>query len=299
MPATSLSPKDLFDPEFLASLAQLRILAGRVARGGRHAEQRSKDLGSGIEFRDFRPYSPGDDFRAIDWNIYRRLGRVFLKLFEEFEDLPVYLLPDCSLSLFLEEPPRIKAGLRTALALASIALNQHDSVGIFPFGESLTTALRPQAGKGRLMRVAERLSAVEPQGSTDFASSFRTFNAMKLREGLVVVISDFFDPGGIEAVTKALKTLRHRLLLVQLVRKSDARPELQGDLQLIDCETGAAEDVSATAAVLQAYAESYRRFETGLTKFAKSRQIGLLQLDVEQAVLPQLATLFESGSYRP
>ena len=70
-----LTVSELFDADFLESLARLRIVARRVARGGRHAEQRSLDLGSGIEFRDFRPYSPGDDFRAIDWNIYRRLGK--------------------------------------------------------------------------------------------------------------------------------------------------------------------------------------------------------------------------------
>ena len=288
---------DLFDPEFLEALQHLHIHARRVASGGRHAEQRSRDLGSGIEFSDFRPYVPGDDFRAIDWTIYRRLGRVFLRLFEELEDLPIYLLPDISRSMYLEEPPRAKAGLRCALGLASIALNQHDSVGLLPFSDDLEVLLRPRAGKGRLMRFAEAMSNLEMGGDTNLARALRTFDALRLRQGLVVLVSDFFDPRGAGHVVTALKRLRHRLLLVQLVRPSDREPGLAGDLQLRDCESGAVEDVSATAAVLERYRQAYDRFQAQIVDFAKSRNVGLLQLDVEQDVLAQLATLFETGSY--
>ncbi len=291
-----ISPQDLFDAEFLTSLERLHITARRVARGGRHAEQRSRDLGSGIEFRDFRPYVPGDDFRGIDWTIYRRLGRVFLRLFEELEDLPVYMLPDISQSMYLESPPRAIAGLRCALGLTSIALNQHDSVGLFPFADTLRVALRPQSGKGRLLRFADVMSKFEPGAATDLTTSLQAFGAMKLREGLVVVISDFFDSNGIEAVIKSLKQVRHRLLLVQLTRTSDRDPGLSGDLQLRDCETGAVEDVSATPAVQKRYQDAYDRFQTQLTEFARRRNAGLLQLDVERDVVEQLASLFETGS---
>jgi uncharacterized protein (DUF58 family) len=293
----AIAATELFDPEFLEALQRLHLVTRRVAGGGRPAEQRSRDRGPGIEFRDYRQYSPGDDFRAIDWTIYRRLGRVFLRLFEELEDLPVYILPDVSKSSFLEQPPRAKAGLRCALALAAIALNQHDSVGIVPFGADLEVALRPGSGKGRVMRVASVLSALEPMGETDVGTSLRKFMALGLRAGLVVVISDFFDPRGGEAVVAALKRLRHRLLLVQLVRRDDRDPGLQGDLQLRDCETGAIEDVSATPAVRERYRVAYDRFQQTLVDFARHRSIGLLQLDVERDVLAQLAVLFEHGSY--
>ena len=287
---------ELFDPEFLESLARLRILARRVSRGGRHADQRSKDLGSGIEFRDFRPYSPGDDFRAIDWNIYRRLGRVFLRLFEELEDLPVYLITDISRSMYLEDPPRARAGLRCGLALASIALNHHDSVGLFPFSDDLTISLRPQGGKGKLMRFAGSMAAFAPGGVTNLENSMRRFSALKLRRGMAVIISDFFDPAGAEAVVSALRTLRHKLLLVQLVRSVDREPNVQRDVRLRDCETGATEDVSATAAVMNHYREAYDRFQARIHEFARQRNAGLLRLDVEAEVVPQLATLFETGS---
>lgn len=290
-----IASAELFDPEFLESLQQLHIHAWRVSRGGRHAEHRSRDLGTGIEFRDFRPYVPGDDFRSIDWTIYRRLGRVFLRLFEELEDLPVYLLPDISSSMYLEDPPRAKAGLQCALALASIALNQHDTVGLFPFGSDLSVSLRPQSGKGRLMRFAETMCNLEPAGTTDLEGSLHTFNHLRLRKGLAILVSDFFDPNGAPAVVAALKRMRHRLLLVQLVRGSDRDPGLAGDLQLRDCESGAVEDVSATPAVLIRYQKAYDSFQQEITEFANKRGIGLLQLDADKDVLAQLATLFESG----
>ena len=293
---SSTSTSELFDAEFLESVQRLRIVARRVARGGRHAEQRSRDLGSGLEFRDFRPYSAGDDLRAVDWNVYRRLGRVFLKLFEELEDLPVYLLPDVSESLFFESPPRAHAGLRAALALGAIALGQHDRVGVFPFATELDVAMRPQSGRSRIFSLAETLASLASGGRTDFAASLGRFAAMRRRPGLAVVISDFFDPAGLDHAIGAMKRLRHRLLLVQLVRATDREPDLRGDLRLLDCETGQAADVSATPAVLDAYRASYDRFQAELARFAASRQAGLLRLDADGDTLTQLATLFESGS---
>jgi uncharacterized protein (DUF58 family) len=295
---------DIFDPAFLEALAQLHVVARRrVPARGRPAEQRSRDLGGGIEFHDFRPYAPGDDFKAIDWNIYRRHGRVVIRLFEELEDLPLYLLPDVSLSTFLDRsgadaaPSRAVAGLRAALGLASIALNQMDRVGVFPFSNDLGPSLRPGAGHHRVLQVAAHLAALEPAGATDFERSMARFGALGLRRGLAVVISDFFDPAGVPAITAALSRLRHRLLLVQLVRASDADPEISGDVRVVDCETGSAEDLSVGDGALRRYRTAYAAFRAGLEDFARRTHAGLLHLDVERPVLPQLAALFQAGRY--
>ena len=298
MGETSDSSTDLLDPDFLESVARLRIVARRVARGGRPAEQRSLDLGSGIEFRDFRPYSAGDDLRAIDWNIYRRLGRVFLRLFEEVEDLPLYLLMDNSKSLHMESPSRAQVAQQVVVALAAIATGQHDSAGIYPFSDDVEVLMRPRSGKGRLVTLVRALSSLEAGGATDFARSFRRFAAMGQRRGLCVVISDFFDPDGLQAILSSLKGLRHRLLLVQLVKPSDRDPSLQGDLRLVDCETGVGEDVSLTPAVLDAYRRAAADFDAGLAQFARTMGAGLLRLNCDAPVVPQLATLFEGGVLR-
>ena len=296
MAASSIQANDLFDAEFLESLKTLRFIARRVPPGGRFADQRSRDLGSGIEFRDFRPYAAGDDLRAIDWNIYRRLGRVFLRLFEEWEDMPLYILPDTSASMYLEDPPRARAGLRTSLALAAISLNHHDTVGVFPFKDDVKVALRPQAGKRRVLRFAEHLASLEPGGSTDLAAALQHFGKWRMREGLVAVVSDFFDAHGIESVIDALRHVRHKLLLVQLVRKGDREPDVSGDLRLVDCESGEAQDVTVTPTVLARYRDAYDDFQEQLVTFAQKRGAGLLQIDADEPVVPQLAQIFERGS---
>lgn len=299
-PAQGLAPAGpLFDGDFMEAVQRLRLIARRVAPRGRFAEQISRDRGSGLEFQDYRPYVPGDDLRAIDWNIYQRMGKVFVRLFDELEDLPVYLLPDVSGSLWLEDPPRVRAGLQAALALAAVALGQHDTVGLYPFAEDLRVVSRPKAGKGQLFPLAKRLEALEPGGQTDFRQSLQRFGALGLREGLMVIVSDFFDPGGLQALEEATRGLRHRLLLVQLLRQTDRNPQADwdGDLRLTDCESGAIENVSLTPTVLERYRQAYDRFASGLADLAKRRHAGLLALDADQPVVPQIAALFEQGRY--
>lgn len=296
------STQELFDPAFLEAAQRLRLVARRVAPRGRFADQRSRDRGAGLEFQDYRPYVAGDDLRAIDWTVYRRLGRVFLRLFEEHEDLPLYLLPDVSGSAWVEDPPRAVAGLRACLALAAVSLGQHDTVGVFPFSSDLEVLQRPTSGKGRLMQLAARMSTLaEPaaeRGATDLRQAMKRFRALGLREGLVVIASDFFDPGGLDAIKDALRGLRHQVLLIQLVRAGDRDPLAAhgpGDLRFVDAETGEARDVSLTADVLARYQARYDEFSSGLASIARGRGAGLLALDADQDIVPQIASLFENG----
>lgn len=291
-------PAELLDPRFLESLSHLRIVARRVPRGGRFADQVSSDLGSGLEFKDYRPYTPGDDLRAIDWNVYRRMGRVFVRLFEELEDLPVHLVVDVSRSLFAADAVRGRAALRSALALGAIALGQHDAVGVYPFSDDLAVAVPPTSGKGRVFGLARAMAAIEIGGATDLATSLRRFGHLRVRRGLCVIVSDFFDPRGVEALREGLRSVRHRVLFVQVHRASDAEPALTGDLRLVDAEGGPSYDVSVTADVLRRYRESYARFQAGLVDLARSRGAGLVRVDADQPVVPQLATVFESGVLR-
>ncbi len=298
--AQALSFAELFDPEFLTRLAPFSLHARRVARDGRPAEQTSRDRGFGLEFADFKSYVPGDDLRAIDWNVYRRLGRLFVRVFEERRDLPVYLLIDRSSSMYLETPPRIGAGLRVALALSSIALGQHDSVGLYSFSGVLSIDAKAAAGKHRLVTFAERLAALDERDRTDLAGTVRELAGHRLRRGLLVVISDFFDPRGAEEITRALALCRHRLLLVQLVKKTDADPtlhaSLHGDVRLLDCESAEAVDLTITPAALARYRQSYQEFNDRLNRFANDHDAGLVPIDADEDVLDQLGGLFETGS---
>ncbi len=295
-------PFNLLDPSFLQQARALRIVARRVAPAGRWAEHRSRDRGQGMEFRDYRPYSPGDELKSIDWNVYRRLGRFVVRLFEELEDLPIYLMPDLSKSMWHEDPPRALSAMKTAVALASVGLDQHDRVGMFPFGEDLNVSMRPTSGRGRLSLIAETLSRIaettqKQNSGTDLAASLSKLRGLRLREGLLVIISDWLDPHGIEPVIAELKHSRHRPLLISIARKTDRQPDLQGDVRVRDCETGDMRDLSIDADLLQRYSEAYDTHFDHLRNFARSRKGGFLVIDHDDDVMTQIASMFEGGRY--
>ncbi|MDM3872151.1 DUF58 domain-containing protein [Porticoccus sp. W117] len=295
MVSRMLTLNELFNADFLNALKQFRLFARQVERDGRPAEHKSKALGHGLEFKDFRPYAPGDDLRSVDWNIYRRLGKLFVRVSEEQQDLPVYLMPDVSKSMYLGENPRINAAMRVSLALSYTSLNQHDSVGLFPFAEDMQIKLRSKSGKSNLMSLARHLSELRERHTTDLAASLNHLSSIKVRRGLLIIISDFFDPGGVQAIEAALRSVRHRLLFVQLVRKDDAEPDLEGNMRLRDCETSGFADISVTPDLLKRYQTAYQAFNTELAQLAKKKQATLVQIDVEEDIVQQLSSLFRQG----
>lgn len=292
----------LLDPGFLQQARALRIVARRVAPAGRWAEHRSRDRGQGMEFRDYRPYSPGDELKSIDWNVYRRLGRIVVRLFEEMEDLPIYLLPDLSRSMWVEDPARAVTAMKVAIAFASIGLDQHDRVGIFPFGDDLNTTVRPTSGRGRLSMLAQALTSIgeearEKESGTDLTASLAKLRGLGLREGLVVIASDFFDPQGATAMLEELKRMRHRPVFVSVTRKEDRNPTLRGDVRVRDCETGDSRDVSIDASVLEKYRAAYDQHFDQLKNFTTGRGGGFLAVDHDSDIMQQMAALFEGGRY--
>ena len=295
MAQSSTLTAELFPAEFVAAAARMRLNAGPVPRGGRHAEHASTQLGPGMEFRDFRSYMPGDDIRRIDWNLYRRSGRLFLRLFEEERDLPVYILLDCSDSMFFEDPPRVNPAKQAAAVLIGAALNQHDCPALFPFGESLNEGF-PSIGHVRaLPSTLDRIAQIGAFGPTHLPAVLHRLNSMRLRRGVVAIVSDFFDPAGIETLVKSLHGVQHKLLLVQLCRASDAEPSFEGDLSLVDCEVGGDLRVTVTPKALSAYREAYTRFQEQLLEFAGRRGAGYIALNADGDVLDQFMRVFAGG----
>jgi uncharacterized protein (DUF58 family) len=218
-------------------------------------------------------------------------------LYEEQEDLPLYLMPDVSASMFHEPVPRARTALRCTLALATISLNHHDSTALLPFADEMELRVKSMSGKASTMAFAEHLARLSPTGDgrTNVGAAIRRVASMNLRRGLLVIISDFFDPAGLDEVRDALRAIRHRLLFVQLVRPSDAEPDLDGDLRLRDCETGDIAEITVTPRLLERYREAYGAFNQTLTDLAKYYRGGLLRLDVERDLVAQLNAFFASG----
>ncbi len=285
----------LFSEEFVRAIERLRIVSRQTPRGGRHAEHRSPDLGAGMEFRDFRAYVPGDDVRRLDWNLYRRSGRLFLRLFEQPEDLPVAILLDVSDSMFFEAPPRADAARLATAILAAVALQQHDRVTIQPFGADLLPPLSVNTGRAGLRRALTYLERLGPAGPTNVVRAATRFAARRQRPGMAAVVSDFFDPAGAVGVTDALGHLRHHLALVQMIRSSDADPALDGELRLLDCESAGAVDVSITRESVERYRQAYAAFADELSRFAARRRAVHARIDADRPILDQLDELFAGG----
>lgn len=276
----------LFDSSFLGKLERLHLLSRRTFGGQSRAERRSRKLGSSLEFADYRNYSPGDDLRSIDWNIYGRLDKLFLKLFEEEEDLHIHLLVDASASMRwtarnarTDEPLRqskLDLARRIAGTLAYIGLANLDRVDIHFFAENLLADLGSGRGKGHFHRALEFLDRPPPeQGQTQLKRSLRAFGQGKRRRGLVIVLSDFFDPNGYEDALSYLLYQRYELQLVQVLDPAELSPGLLGDLRLTDAETGQIREVTVNETLTRAYEREVEDFLAGLENFCARRGIGL------------------------
>src|SRR6478609_7561341 len=142
-----------FEDDFLKKLEHLHVVSKQTFVGQNRADRLTSRRGRGLEFADHRPYSAGDDFRLIDWKAYKRLNRLLLRLFDEEQDLPIYLMLDVSRSM--AEPAKFDQARRIAAALCYVGLVHLDRVLILPFGHGLAQEQTPGRGKGRIFRVFE------------------------------------------------------------------------------------------------------------------------------------------------
>jgi uncharacterized protein (DUF58 family) len=292
---------ELFDPAFLRALEGLRMIARAVPAGGRHAEQRSRARGQGQEFTDVRPYVAGDDFRTVDWHVFLRLDKVFVRLFLQDEDLPIYFLLDQSASMARgpahgNGPTRSMVAARAVAALAYVALNHMDRIAVYPFASAPLRPLPGTSGKNGFQRLLAYLAGLPATGGTTLVEALQQFAARRLRRGLCVLVSDGFDPRGAAAVQAAMARVPHRLLVVRPVQPGEERPvHLRGELRAIDCESGEHVEVSVDEAMLDRYAQAYAEFAAGIAATAERRGGGCLALRCDQPVVPQVATLFQNG----
>src|SRR6266849_6098594 len=158
MPETSTPP--LLEPQFLARLEQLELVSRKIFQGVMKGERRSKRKGQSVEFADYRNYVKGDDLRHLDWNLYARLDRLFIRLFMEEEDLHFYVLIDNSLSMDFGTPTKPHYAKQVAAALGFVGLVNMDRVVVEAFNERLTQRLPAVRGRKSLWRVLSFLQKI-------------------------------------------------------------------------------------------------------------------------------------------
>jgi uncharacterized protein (DUF58 family) len=287
----------LFDDEFQRKLETLSIVSRRVFSGRMRAERRSKKKGSGVEFADHRDYVPGDDFRYVDWNAYQRFSRLLVRLYEEEEDLGIYFLIDASSSMTFGGHKKFDQARRLCAALAYVGLANLDRVTIVGLADKVVDRMPTTRGKGRIFKVFEFLSSLEPGGHTDLGEALTTFVAQHKRRGLAVLISDLYDPKGFESGINVLRFNKFEPYVLNVFDRRDGHPDLKGDLRLYDCETGEEREVTVTPALLKRMTQALEEYRTSIERFCTSRQVPYFAADVDTPFDELVLDLFRRGGF--
>lgn len=285
----------LFDGDFLKKLEYLSLISRRVFRGSVLAQRRTKQMGGGIEFADHREYAAGDDFRHLDWNVYARHGELLLKRFQEEEDLHVYFLLDCSRSMAFGSPAKFDLARQVTAALAYIALADLDRVSVVAYSQEILADFPLTRGKDRILSLLRFLENLKPQGTdTNLARVVSGFVMRPQRRGLAIVVSDLFDPTGYE---RGLDLLRHRTYephIIQIHDPAEARPNLLGEIELVDIETDALRKVTITERALREYRRVFDEFQSSIAAYGKKYGLGCTQttndVNFEDLVLRMMRT---------
>ena len=292
----------LLTPELLRRLEQFQLLAARRAKSSARGERRSRARGQSVEFADYRNYSHGDDFRYVDWNLYGRLEKLFVKLYEEERELPVRIFLDASESMTFGEPPKFDFGRQIAAAIGYVALCGFDRVSVFPFPDpaaassnlelAVRGALRSVRGKKSAMEFFRNLSAGAASGTANLNQALRR-GALEARQaGVAVVLSDFLDPAGYEPGLGALIARGFQVSAVQILAPDELAPTTYGDLRLVDSETGGLQEVTFGRYRLKAYQQTVQNFIQRLREFCQPRGIHFFSVSsdtpLETLLLKQL-----------
>lgn len=272
---------DLIDSRLMARLDTLDVVSRKVFLGKVQGERRSRRKGQSVEFADFRPYAPGDDLRFVDWNVYGRLDRLFLKMFLEEEDLSLLFAIDASRSMAFGSPSKFDFVRRVAMALGYIGLVNQSRVGCFAFGGPEGTArITGLRGRRRVRELGEWLLALQPGGEFDFAAAMRSIALGGQGRGVLVVLSDFLVADGTESGLRAIAGRGFDVFAMQCLAPEEVDPggHIHGDVRLVDAERGTAVEMSVTSRALEAYRERRLAHWEALRSQAVRRGISAMSL---------------------
>jgi uncharacterized protein (DUF58 family) len=273
----------LFDEKFLRLLDRLELLL-RISRNtSLSGEKISREEGAGLDFKDYRQYQPGDDYRYIDWNLYSRLGQLFLKEFAAERGVNIHFLVDKSNSMIYRNSVKYDLARQLAGALGYIALARFDQVETLFFGNSHKESSGKLRGKNKLKQFFDILENTPGGGKTDIKKVINYFVRREKKSGLVVVISDFLDDKNFFPALKLLKSRGWEVLLLHLVDKNNTL-DSKGQYVLKDIETGEKRDLVVDEDALVYYKEAEKKFLNQLSDFAKKYRLNYYRIDVSRSL---------------
>ena len=274
--ATDTKPSEvLIDAEFLDRLKALFLRLRKRRRLRKKGLQSTPATGFTREFKDFRHYTPDDDYRSIDWRIYARLERLFIRLYEEIQEFNIHVVLDTSGSMVRPFPEKRLSALKLGVALSYLGLVGNHRVSLYQMGEKVAEGMPPQKGQGNIQRIIEYVSRMEFGGLTDLERCFRDFRPSRQRYGIVFVISDLYGRG----VDEAREAIRHaaswpgEIHLIHVYHPWEEAPDLDGEIELVDVETEERRRLWFTRRERRLYEDRFQLFLKDIEHACKSRQI--------------------------
>ncbi|MEO8743893.1 MAG: DUF58 domain-containing protein [Candidatus Dormiibacterota bacterium] len=277
-----MAPSRLLEPQLLRRLDSLALVVRRAVKGQMGGERRSRNRGRSPEFADFRSYSPGDDFRLIDWNAYARLDRFMLRLFVAEEELPLNLFVDLSGSMDWGQPNKALAAKRLAGAIAYVALAALDRVRLTVFASGPTSGGAPYRGRQGAQELFARIQSFPVGGPTDYGKL--VWPISRQRPGMTVLITDGLGESPIGPAITALQLARQEGAVLQLLAPQEIEPDWTGDARLKDAESGVEREFTGTPATLGAYRSALARRSGDIEEAARRRGLRYARMTSDDPV---------------
>lgn len=278
------STSGLVSEDLLRRIERLSLKIRRPLPGGPAGEHLGRGSSASIEFADHRAYSPGDDFRRIDWNALARLDEVTIRVTESREDVGLYVILDCSASMASGDGAKANLASQLAAGLAYLALNQLDVVRIYGIGNGMVSRSPRFTGRKQAADVFRLLRALPVVPATDLAAAFTAFLADRPAQGLVLVLSDLLNANDYQPGLRRIAQAGFEVALVHILSEAEQNPKLAGDVELIDSETTETIKISMTLDTLSAYRRDLERWQQEIAAFCRSVGVRYLQLPAERSL---------------
>jgi uncharacterized protein (DUF58 family) len=272
----------LLEPSLLRRLEALALQVRRAVSGQMGGERRSRRRGQSVEFADFRNYTPGDDFRLIDWNAYARLDRFMLRLFVAEEELPLSVFVDLSASMDWGKPNKAETARQLAGAIAYVALAALDRVRLTVFAEGPTSGGAPYRGRRAAAELFARLQSFPAGGATNYEKLVWPIG--RQRPGMSVLITDGLGEPGVDAALAALQRAQQEGAVLQLLAPQELTPDWSGDARLRDAETGVEREFTATPVTQGAYLRALAQRSEDIERAAHRRGLRFARLSTAEPI---------------
>jgi uncharacterized protein (DUF58 family) len=262
----------LLDRRFLEQLERLTLRWQKSFNGLVGGHNVSRFAGPGQEFLDHRTFHPGDDLRSVNWRAYMRFEKLFLKMFQIEPRVPVRVLVDVSASMLAGsapgQPTKFDFGRRLSAALVYVGLVRLDSILLQPFASGLLDPFLASGGRHRFQPAENFLRGLQPQGPSNYHETARQYLTEYPQRGLTVIISDFLGEGDCPRALQYIADFGHELLLIQLWGGEDREPTGEGEVELVDSETGSLMRLTLNSEARAAYTVSYDDYADQIRKLA-------------------------------